>query len=82
MKLAKLPTRVVLPFGYVVTVKQVPADVWPHPDSDSVWDSDQRLILINKGLTAPRKRYLLTHEMLHVWADWQHHCLDRGIGGN
>ena len=81
-RFAKLPTKIVFPFGYTITVRQIPEEGWTEPNADSGWYSEHRLIIIRKSLNPMRKRYLLTHEMAHGWIDWQHYCLDRGIGAN
>lgn len=72
----RLPKRVVLPFGYVVSVKQ-------RPDSemegqDGLWDVETRTISIRKSLPLRRRRYILIHELGHALWDSQHQHLDCG----
>lgn len=75
----RLPKRVVLPFGYVVKIKQ-------RPDSemegqDGLWDVETRTISIRKALSLRRRRYILIHELGHALLDAQHECLDKGMMG-
>lgn len=81
----RLPSRVVFPFGYRVTVKQVSdremrefSDDDPgQPLSlDGCWYADHRTIYIRKCLGVRRKRYILAHEVAHAVNDWIHFCLD------
>src|SRR5688572_30780182 len=83
----RLPQRVVLPFGYRVTVKLVTdAEMLSHQDAndqdeagDGLWQVGCRTIYIRKALPKPRQRYLLSHELGHAFLDWQHHYL--GVTG-
>lgn len=78
----RLPARVVLPFGYVVTVRQLTdAEMDSLEDgaaTDGQWDVETRTIQIRKSLPLRRKRYILGHELGHALWDWQHECLDLG----
>lgn len=78
--MSRMPTRVVLPFGYRIAVKQVTdSEMNTHDiDADGVWDSDSRTIYIRKRLPMTRRRYILAHELGHAWLDWQHRYLDNG----
>lgn len=79
----RIPKRIVLPFSYIVTIKQVPPghDLLLDETSgplDGVWYAEDRLIVINNGLSARRRAYILAHEAQHMLADWQHQLfLDR-----
>ena len=73
-----LPSSVRLPFGYRVKVMVVEGDPLPE-DCDGLWDDEDRTIYIRRSQPATRKRYILTHELLHAWLDWQHYCLDAGV---
>lgn len=72
---------VVLPFGYRVTVTIT--DNEKHLEqSDGSWDVDKRAIYIRKSLPAARRRYILGHELLHAWVDWQHKYMDEKVMKN
>lgn len=75
----RIPSRVTLPFKYIITVKQVEDSVMNElsPDSDAYWNVGTRTILIRSKLPHKRKVYLLTHEMTHALVDWQHEHLDQ-----
>jgi Zn-dependent peptidase ImmA (M78 family) len=40
-----------------------------------LWDGSSRTIYIDRNLAEREQRYTLTHEMIHAFADWQHHAL-------
>lgn len=77
----RLPQRVVLPFGYVVSVRLVTDSemrehLSPEDDlCDGLWLDGPRTIYLRKTLPKPRLRYLLSHELGHAFLDWQHHYL-------
>ena len=50
----RIPKTITLPFGYRVTVKQLPDKEFDliSPESDGVWMVEQRLIVIRKKLPA------------------------------
>ncbi len=77
----RIPKTITLPFGYRVTVKQLPDKEFDliSPESDGVWMVEQRLIVIRKKLPAKRRAYILAHELGHAWLDWQHNYLDEGL---
>lgn len=77
----RLPKTINLPFGYRVTVKQLPDKEFDllASDSDGLWLADQKLILVRKSLPAKRRAYILAHELGHAWLDWQHTYLDEGL---
>jgi Zn-dependent peptidase ImmA (M78 family) len=77
----RLPSRITLPFGYTVLVKQVSEQemkVEAEDDEDppdGLWDVDSRTIYVRSHLSLKRKRYILGHEMCHALADWIHDCM-------
>ena len=82
----RMPKRVVLPFGYIVTVmmcspgsEELFTDVGPV---DGLWDSITRKIFINKALSARRRRRILLHELAHALNDCEHQLMDDGIIGD
>lgn len=77
----RIPTRVVLPFGYRISVRQVSdADMDKRDiNADGIWDAETRTIYIRKRLPVTRRRYILAHELGHAWLDWQHRYLDEGM---
>ena len=77
-----LPHSIRLPFGYCVTVKAVaPRTLKRVAQADVMgcWDVGTRTIYIDKTMDEKGQRYVLTHEMMHAFADWQHHALDGGV---
>jgi Zn-dependent peptidase ImmA (M78 family) len=74
-----LPASVRLPFGYLITVKVVSARTLKKISDGSevmgLWDGSSRTIYIDRNLEEREQRYTLTHEMIHAFADWQHHAL-------
>lgn len=78
-----LPASVRLPFGYTVAVKAVsPRTLRRVAESEVMgcWDVGARTIYVDKTLSEREQRYTLTHELIHAFADWQHHALDLGEG--
>ena len=76
----RIPTRVVLPFGYQISIRQLTDTEMDKRDAnaDCIWDDDNRTIYIRKRLPMTRRRYILAHELGHAWLDWQHRHLDEG----
>lgn len=76
----RIPCKVVLPFGYVIQVKQLTNGEFNRKDtsSDGLWEVERRTIYIRKSLPLNRRRYILAHELGHAWLDWQHQYLDTG----
>lgn len=76
----RIPSRVVLPFGYRIAVRQLTDLEMDERDrnADGVWDDETRTIYIRKRLPITRRRYILAHELGHAWLDWQHRHLDDG----
>ena len=81
----RIPSKVCLPFGYVVKIRLAPAsllEMLGAPDCDGLWDCDTKTILIRSSLPITRRRYILAHELGHAWLDWQHKFLDQGAAKN
>ncbi len=76
----RIPTKVVLPFGYQISIRQLTDTEMDKRDAnaDGIWDDDNRTIYIRKRLPMTRRRYILAHELGHAWLDWQHRHLDEG----
>lgn len=80
----RLPSRVVLPFGYVVLVKEVSdqemrIEAEDNEDfPDGLFDSETRTIFIRKDQAHGRKKYILSHELIHAVADFQHEMFNDG----
>ena len=78
-----LPASIRLPFGYLITIKVVSARTLKRiADGAEVmgcWDVMHHTIYIDRSLGEKEQRYVLTHEMMHAFADWQHHALDGGV---
>ncbi len=80
VKKCRIPRKVVLPFGYVIRIRQLTNKQMDNMDKDcdGLWDCNLRTIYIRKSLPLTRKRYILTHEVGHAFLDWQHQHLDEG----
>lgn len=80
-----LPHRIVLPFGYRITVKRLTSSDPKLLDEETGevlegWsDLRQRLICIRKGLKPRRARFILLHELEHILADCTLDAINRGI---
>ena len=76
----RIPTKVVLPFGYQISIRQLTDTEMDKRDAnaDGIRDDDNRTIYIRKRLPMTRRRYILAHELGHAWLDWQHRHLDEG----
>jgi len=79
----RLPTHIMLPFGYTVRVKQLSDSEMRAEDADGelqdgLFDPETRSIFIRATLPKGRKKYLLSHELLHAVADWQHELFNEG----
>lgn len=81
-----LPKKIVFPFGYVVSVLQVPDSqmltISEEDEKDQVcdglWLVDILTIYIRKSLSITRKRYVLLHESQHALNDIMHALLNSG----
>ena len=74
-----LPQRVRLPFGYVITIKAVAPSTLKRVAKEEVWgcwDGTTRTIYVDKTANPRKQRYVLTHEMMHAIAEWQHLVLE------
>ncbi|MEK7236428.1 MAG: ImmA/IrrE family metallo-endopeptidase [Nitrospirota bacterium] len=80
MVMLRMPSRVVLPFGYRISVRQISDTEMDSrdPNADGIWDDATKTIYLRKRLPVTRRRYILAHELGHAWLDWQHRHLDNG----
>lgn len=80
MVMLRMPSRVVLPFGYRISVRQISDTEMDRrdPNADGIWDDATKTIYLRKRLPLTRRRYILAHELGHAWLDWQHRHLDNG----
>ena len=81
IRAVRLPTRIHLPFGYTVLVKQITdAEMILHDEDgelqDGLWDVELRTIFVRRSLPLTRRKYILGHEILHAVNDWVHDCLN------
>lgn len=75
----KIPTRIVLPFGFIVTVKVTDPCQFKdelgrslnQKDCYAWWLHEQRIIYLSTKRTIKQRRADLIHEMGHVLTDWQ-----------
>ncbi len=76
----RIPRKVTLPFGYIITVKQLSNGEFnrKEPGCDGLWDVERRTIYIRGSLPLNRRRYILLHELGHAWLDFQHQFMDAG----
>src|SRR5512145_3265797 len=74
----RIPSRVVLPFGYRISVRQLSDSEMDRrdPNADGIWDDELKTIYLRKRLPVTRRRYILAHKLGHAWLDWQHRHLD------
>jgi Zn-dependent peptidase ImmA (M78 family) len=77
----RLPSRVCLPFGYRISVRQLTDTEMRAQDEkkelqDGLWDAGKRLIMIRRSLPVARKKYILGHELIHAVLDYIHECLN------
>ena len=79
-RLLRIPFRVVLPFGYRISVRQLSDGEMDKRDenADGIWDDETKTIYIRRRLPVTRRRYILAHELGHAWLDWQHRYMDDG----
>lgn len=79
---AYLPHSVRLPFGYTVAVKTRSERTLRKIAGgavDGCWDVATRTIYVDQGLSEQEQRYILTHELIHAFVDWQHHALGGAV---
>ena len=78
----RIPKHIRFPFGYTVHIKQITLKELEDRCGASVlglWEDDIRTIFIGKDLKVARKRWVLLHELIHAWADFQLYCTEIGI---
>ncbi len=74
MKAMRIPTFVTLPFGYRITITQLPDREFDEENgmgSFACWDADDRTVYLRKRRPIRKRRADLAHEFLHACADWQ-----------
>ncbi len=75
-----IPSRVNLPFGFVIHVKQLDRKEFLDECGEcyAMWETlgGGGIIYVNKGRNKKRRRADFAHEMLHAIADWQVWALD------
>lgn len=77
-KRLRIPTRIELPFGYTVRVKQLHSDEYDQAvDEGSLacWIVEERTVYLRKDRTLKQRRADFAHEMGHVFMDWQENIL-------
>lgn len=70
----RIPNQVVLPFGYVVKIVQLPDREYDDEagnDSFASWFCEEKTIYLRKKRPIRKRRADLAHELLHACADWQ-----------
>ena len=73
-----IPRSVRFPFGYKVAVRLVTAKQVEKANGQAAhgcWDGGKRTIYIDRALAPLERRYVMSHEMIHALADWQHYVL-------
>lgn len=79
----RIPKRVVLPFGYVITVKQLSnkeVESLLGVDTIAGWVVEDKSIYLDKSRPVKKRRADLAHELVHALADWQAHVLGTQMG--
>ena len=81
----KIPKRVSLGFGYVVTIEYVTRAEMAQQNppllgekaDDGYWDRDhRRIVIVNDELSYAHQRYVYAHEMVHAVNDFLDEYLD------
>lgn len=74
MKNGPLPTRIRLPWGYLISVVELSSAEYAEncgEDSLACWIAEERRIYLRAARPIKKKRADLAHELLHAVADWQ-----------
>lgn len=84
MVVKRIPKRVVLPFGIIISISQVsPCHEYLLTENgtyaDGVWDPASHRISIDKTLSMKRRKKILYHELLHCINDVMHELEDAGV---
>jgi len=69
----RIPTKITLPFGYVIRVRKASAKVLADiglDECDGAWVVEERTIWVSKDQSHAEQVITLSHEMLHAIADW------------
>ncbi len=72
-----LPKNIKLPGGFNIRVVEVAMT----NDEDANWSYDMQgngVIQLRKGMTQGQQKYSLSHELLHVAADYHHFMIAEG----
>lgn len=83
-KRRRIPKRVVLPLGVVISVVQVsPCHEYLITENgtyaDGIWDPAAHRIAIDKTLPMKRRKKILYHELIHCINDVIHELEDDGM---
>lgn len=76
-----IPRSLTLPFGYRVTIKQVPFEEILHGGGEqgALWCVETRTLLIDQDLPLIEKRYWVMSQLHHIVLDANHEMLDAGL---
>lgn len=88
-RVPRISRTVRLPFGFAIRIRRAPSTEVQeayacahcgHADGkvDGFWDESTRTIWLDTSVKVRRLRYVLTHEMPHAVADWQHWAFNKG----
>lgn len=73
MRVTRIPSQVTLPFGYVITISELPDkefDIETGGDCLACWIVEEQTVYLRKNRTIRKRRSDLAHELLHACADW------------
>ena len=82
MKMKRIPTRVRLPFGYDVRVRQVSKRECQEAvgcDALAGWVASDRTVYLIRSRPIRLKRADLAHELQHVLIDYLHVLVGQGL---
>jgi hypothetical protein len=66
-----IPKQPGFPFGYTVTVVQVPEDDPRLEERNGTWDVDTQTVYLNQALPPAERRGAFMHEYEHAYTDWK-----------
>lgn len=70
----RIPGSITLPFGYRITVKQLPTSELVNLLGEDVmagWVCESNTIYLDKSRPIAKRRADFAHELVHAVADWQ-----------
>ena len=75
-----IPTKITLPFGYKVQVRQVPyAEILLlGSEGGGHWAVETRTLYLDQDLPLKERRYWLMSQLHHIVLDANHELLDNG----